>query len=109
MTLPTENDRRDFNKQRGITVVLRRDKTTDARHNGTSLRGLYRYVEQPLCGEERIDQGVKGGRTGKSPRPHWMCGYGEPELKDDDPGKQNKIADATDEICRPNLSRLKVG
>ncbi len=31
VTLPTRNDRRDFNKQRGITVVLRKNEATDAR------------------------------------------------------------------------------
>ncbi len=70
--------------------------------NGTGL-------EQPLWGEERNDRGVKGGRTGESPRPRRMCGYREPELEGDDPGKRDKIADATDEICRPNSSRPKVG
>ncbi len=52
---------------------------------------------------------VKGGRTGESPRPCRTCTYGKPKLEGDDPGKQDKIAGATDKTGRPNSSCLKVG
>ncbi len=52
---------------------------------------------------------IKGECAGESLQPRQTCGYGEPKLEGDDPGKQDKIADATDITGCPNSSRLKVG
>ncbi len=47
-TLPTENDRRDFNKRRGITVIIRKNDTMEAR----SMRPEQNQPLWPILGRQ---------------------------------------------------------
>ncbi len=108
-TLPTENDRWDFNKWRGITVMIRKNYATDAWSvrleqnqppwaiSGRPTAFIRRRTEQSRW---RADTQVKPTTTMRL----WRA-----ETRKRWPWKWDKIVDATEETRLLNSIRLKVG
>ncbi len=99
MTPPTRNDRRQFNNRRNY------DSASEGQSNGCAINASGTELASAAYNEASNDHNkvkkgdaskVKGECAGKSPQPHRTYGDGGPKLEDDDSGRTDKGADATE-------------